>query len=119
LDADGHPIADPATADYDRFDLNGDGFTGGSRREAFDLERVGSLQYGATHYAPDVTQEIEGQTVHFNSAAVTDFQILCYYAYSPLYTGDQQRRKTLLPQCVPAGDLRPEIALGVFINAFD
>jgi hypothetical protein len=48
-------------------------------------------------------QPIEGQVLHFNETAATDFQILCYYAYSALYTGDTQQRKTLLTQCLPQG----------------
>jgi hypothetical protein len=98
LDADGHAVEPPA-ADYGRYDLNGDGFTGGSRVESFDLERVRSTQYGATVFWPDVTQTIEGKTVHYNEFAVNDLEILCYYAYSALYTGDAAARKELLPGC--------------------
>ena len=95
LDSDGNPVQ-PASRDYLRFDLNGDGFTGGSNTERFDLDRMRSSQYGATNYAPDVTQEIDGTAVHFDSNSVTDLQVLCYYAYSALYQGDPDARSGLL-----------------------
>jgi hypothetical protein len=83
-------------ADFSRYDLNGDGFTtSGSRRERFDLDRVGSAQYGRTQYST-VTQDIEGQVTGFDETALTDIEILCYYAYSPLYEGNPDARKTLL-----------------------
>jgi hypothetical protein len=45
------------------WDLNGDGFTGGSLHvAAFDLDRVGSVQFGATRYST-VQQIIEGEPV--------------------------------------------------------
>jgi hypothetical protein len=89
--------AAPGTlVDLSRFDLNGDGFTtAGARRERFDLDRVGSTQYGATLYST-VSQNIEGAEVRFDETALTDLEILCYYAYSPLYTGDPDVRKELL-----------------------
>jgi hypothetical protein len=84
------------TADFSRYDLNGDGFTtSGSRREPFDLDRVGSTQFGQTKYST-VTQDIEGQPVTFDETGLTDIEILCYYAYSPLYQGNPDARKTFL-----------------------
>jgi hypothetical protein len=83
-------------ADFSRYDLNGDGFTtSGSRREQFDLDRVGSIQFGHAKLSK-VTQDIEGQDVTFDETALTDIEILCYYAYSDLYQGNHDLRKTLL-----------------------
>jgi len=90
LDSNGVPL-EPASPDYDRFDLNGDGFSGGSHTDRFDLDRVGSTQYGQTQYT-GVTQSIEGQNVSFDENDVKDLEILCYYAYSGLYTGDPAAR---------------------------
>jgi hypothetical protein len=95
LDSSGAPV-EPATQDYSRFDLNGDGFTGGSRTERFDLDREGSTQYGAANYSVSVGEQIEGLDVSFDETKLTDLQILCYYAYSALYQGDIAARKTLL-----------------------
>jgi hypothetical protein len=83
-------------ADFTRFDLNGDGFTtAGARRERFDLDRVGSTQYGPTVYSV-VTQTIEDAAVRFDEEALTDVEILCYYAYSPMYQGIPKDRKEML-----------------------
>lgn len=81
--------------DYSRYDINGDGFTGGPTTERFDLDRVGSTRFGASRYST-VTQSIEGETASFDELHLTDLQILCYYAYSPLYTGATDRRRDLL-----------------------
>jgi hypothetical protein len=91
----------PATVDYGRYDLNGDGFTGGPGRRRFDLDRVGSTQFGLTSYST-ISRTIQGQPVPFDETGLTDSDILCYYAYSDLYTGDPQARDTLLAGiCAP------------------
>jgi len=99
VDSNNQPTSvesNPTNVDFGRYDLNGDGFTGGPGIAAFDLDRAQSKQFGATVYSSDVQQNIEGQTWHFNSNSLTDLQILCYYAYSPLYTGSPDARKSLL-----------------------
>ena len=91
----GAPPADN-TVTLQAFDLNGDGFsTSGSRRERFDLDRVGSTRFGATAYG-SVTQSIQGQNVQFDELALTDVEILCYYAYSSMFEGDPSARDALL-----------------------
>jgi hypothetical protein len=101
------PVA-PTIADFSRHDLNGDGFTGGSGTEQFDLDRVGSTQYGQTQYDASVSQTIEAASVSFNENQLTDLQILCYYAYSPLHIGAASVRTQLLGgPCVAVG---PSIA---------
>jgi hypothetical protein len=92
-----HQLPTNTQTDFSRYDLNGDGFTtaSGDHRERFDLDRVGSTQYGTTVYST-VTQAIEGQPVGFNENELTDVEILCYYAYSPLYAGSFDVRKSLL-----------------------
>jgi hypothetical protein len=78
-------IAQPAL-DYSRFDLNGDGFTGGSTTARFDLD-INDPPAWTT-----VSRTIGSNSVSFNESALTDLQTLCYYAYSPLYTGDPASR---------------------------
>ena len=92
---------EPTTPDYGRFDLNGDGFTGGSsRRERFDLDRVGSTRFGPSDHAV-VTLPIENQEARFDETALTDLEILCYYAYSAMYDKSPDTRKQLLgDRCV-------------------
>jgi hypothetical protein len=91
----------PTSRDYSRWDLNGDGFTGGPKTAPFDLDRTGSTLWGKPMLTT-VTQSILGHAVSFDERALTDLQILCYYAYSPLYLGDTQFRDTQLgPKCFP------------------
>jgi hypothetical protein len=74
-------LAVPPAADYSRFDLNGDGFTGGIATDQFDLDLNGVDANGAP-IINTVTTTIEGQPVTMNEAALTDLEILCYYAYA-------------------------------------
>ncbi|MBK7091473.1 MAG: S8 family serine peptidase [bacterium] len=73
-------IPSPAQ-DYSRFDLNGDGFTGGDYATRFDLDVDSPPSYGP------ITQTLQNGTQHFEENTVTDRDILCYYANSPLYQG--------------------------------
>lgn len=101
---------DDTKPDYSRFDLNGDGFTGGPTGEHFDLDRIGSTQYGQTDYST-VMQTIEGETISFDESDLTDLQILCYYAYSDLYKGDKDMRKQLTAgSCGVSVDVTPKAA---------
>src|SRR5262249_35379664 len=71
------------------------------KKARFDLDRVGSTQYGATNYA-NVSEAIEGNILPFDENGLTDLQILCYYTYSNLYTMQMdvsmELRKKLLSQ---------------------
>lgn len=93
-----------AQLDYSRFDLNGDGRTGeptvvrqpatativdtavGSQR--FDLDGDGRI---AT-----ATQNVEGIPIVFHEEDIDDISILIYYAYSPLYEGNEYERTLIL-----------------------
>ena len=75
--------------DYSRFDLNGDGYTGGDGKERLDLDIDGLFE-------TRVTQGMEGDSIDFDETALSDMKILCYYAYSPLYTGDSDARQRLM-----------------------
>jgi len=74
--------------DYSRYDLNGDGITGGSYTDRFDLTMDG--QYS------EVQKTIEGTLITFDENNLTDLEILCYYAYSNIYRGDPYKRNELL-----------------------
>lgn len=74
----------PIARDYSRFDLNGDGYTGGILIEPFDLD-VNGLDANKQPLINSADATIEGYHLSFNEAALSDLQILCYYAYSPLY----------------------------------
>jgi hypothetical protein len=84
---------EPTTPDYSRHDLNGDGFTGGGGTERFDLDRIGSTQFGAAVYST-----LAGG---FAESSLTDVDILCFYAFSPLYEGSVDVRNQLLQGLCP------------------
>ena len=93
LDANGQPLQN-GTGDWSRYDLNGDGYTGGPTTKPFDLDRVGSTQYGTSDLTRKVTQR--GLARIFDERDVTDLDVLCYCAYSELYKGTSENRETLL-----------------------
>lgn len=94
-------LIEPAVPEYSRYDLNGDGWTGGSKTASFDLDRIGSMQYGMPSISTNITQDIEGTAVSFNETLVRDKDMLCYYAYSTFYRGDQTERQNLLGDKCP------------------
>ncbi len=55
--------------------------------ERFDLDAGALDANGAPTYGA-VVETIESFPITFNEAALSDIQILCYYAYSPLYAAD-------------------------------
>ena len=71
-----------------RFDLNGDGFVDEVGTARIDLNADGS--YGT------LSVNVETATLEIDENAVTDQQVLCYYAFSDLYTGDQLVRAELM-----------------------
>ncbi len=92
---------DPVEPDFGRFDLNGDGFTGGNRAAPFDLDRVGSTRFGAPTLDQLVLQKLvaDDRPIFggFDERAVSDLDIVCYYAHSDLFTGTPAARSALLP----------------------
>ena len=78
-------------ATYGRADLNGDGYVGGrENKKRFNLD---------ANYPPSfeyAVQTIEERSIHFNEDSLSDDDILCYYAYSDLYVGDSEQRKSLM-----------------------
>ena len=74
--------------DYGRHDLNGDGRTGGTTRERFDLD----VDTTADRWSDTQEQPIQTVPVRFEDAAVTDLDVLCYYAHTDLYRGDTSVR---------------------------
>ena len=86
------PVSPPGDADFSRYDLNGDGFTGGARTARFNLDvdyEAGgrASKYGVISMAPNGAVLRKANGMPLNEAALTDFEILCYYANSNLFTG--------------------------------
>ena len=91
LDPEVPPIL-PSIRNYSRFDLNGDGFTGGESVDRFDLDLLASPEVTPVYdqillpiTLPSASMPIERS---FDENSLTDLDILCYYAFSPLYYGD-------------------------------
>ncbi|MBT9587102.1 S8 family serine peptidase [bacterium] len=72
---------DPADSDDSRHDLNGDGFTGGSRVTRFDLN-AGALGQDGSPIFSSLQVNVEGSRVTLNEEALTDLDILKYFAYA-------------------------------------
>ena len=86
-----------APADFSRYDLNGDGFTGGpTYLSKFDLDIDEPPQYSL------LSVPNGGQFLEFNEAQIIDFEVLCYYAHTTLYTGSIPDRDSILFDCACA-----------------
>jgi subtilisin family serine protease len=85
----------PSTpADYSRYDLNGDGFTGGTTYATrFDLDINTPPQYGT------LSIPAGGETLQFEENLLVDFDVLCYYARTSLYAGPPSALDTLMIDC--------------------
>lgn len=87
-----------ATPDNSRFDLNGDGYTGGTGKRFFNLN-LNLTSSQAANYEKTLTRKLGATTVSFDETALTDMEILCYYAYGSLYTGTGSPGAVIGPQC--------------------
>jgi hypothetical protein len=91
-------------------DLNGNGIPLAGElttdTEAFDLDGV---KVNGTPNIQTILMPFNGARIQYNEASLTDRQILCYYAYSGLYTGTPATREQLL---APSGG-----CLGTIIGA--
>lgn len=81
--------------DYSRYDLNGNGATGEryARTDIIDIARFdldGDLDWTTA------VQTMEGHSVPVDEYQVADIGVLIFYAYSPLYTGNEYERALLL-----------------------
>lgn len=84
--------AGSGTPTFSRFDLNGDGFTGAGQLTLFDLDFDRRLQT-ASYIAG-------GSSVTVNERQASDIEILCYYAFSPLFAGTPAGRTAAIgPAC--------------------
>ena len=79
--------------DFTKFDLNGDGFSGVFSRTPLDLDPTGSTQRGApvlttlsvTLPSPPAGT---GQVISIDETQVSDLDVMCFYAYSPLFNAN-------------------------------
>lgn len=90
-------------ADYSKYDLNGDGFTGGDRQSRFNLDITLENNKVAGEYKKLYrhieTSGLIGHEMSFDENKLSDLDILCYYAYGPeegLYRGNSSSRESIL-----------------------
>jgi hypothetical protein len=87
--------------DYSRFDLNGDGRTGGPTVDRFDLSTDRPARW-----SPNVAQSVLTLPLAFDETAVTDQQIL--------YTGSASMRDQFDEQrCLPPMDIQVNLATSI------
>ena len=80
-------------ADFSAYDLNGDGFTTAANlRERFDLDRVGSIQYGGSQYST-IHETIEGVDTIFGDCAHRHSDSLLLRLLSALYRRPRRSKK--------------------------
>jgi hypothetical protein len=100
-------LIEPKVQTWGRMDLNGDGYEGGrSHLARFDLDPTGSTQFGGSVYT-SVPVTVTGQQLSYSETSVSDYTVLCYYAYSPLYTGDAKVRDDRIARLCGAAPPRP------------
>ncbi len=98
-----------APADYARYDLNGDGFTGGTYSTKFDLDMNYPPGYSLLS-TPSANGFIETDEMNAN-----DLDVLCYYAHSSLYTGSITDRDSLLVDCSCTTARSPQAQCGLWL----
>ncbi len=88
--------------DWSRYDLNGDGTTGDDDTDPAATACI-DLDMDEPPAFEMVDQTLPGDVlVAYDESAATDRDVLCYYAYSPLYVGDPDERDQLLERaCCP------------------
>jgi len=92
----GELAAGAGATDYGRFDLNGDGRTGGGTAR-FDLDGVRPVAWDYSG-----RRDMLGLKVLRDETAVRDVDVLCHEAAGPRYAGDLTARDTFLQQrCLP------------------
>ena len=83
--------------DYGRFDLNGDGRTGGDSEDRVDLDVSSPPAWDFS-----ARRSMVGLPVGYVETELTDLEVLCYEAAGPLYRGDTTVRDQFLAErCLP------------------
>ena len=97
------PLLSSLTA-YNRFNLNGAGGLFGLTdvTARFDLDPLG-LPTGDPSKYGGLSYTIDNTSITLDENSLTDLDILCYYAYSPLYLGDEATLTRLLPASLCRG----------------
>ena len=98
----------PVPLDYGRFDLNGDGYTGGGTTR-MDLDGVRPVAWGFSQ-----RHDILGVKVLRDENVVRDLDVLCHEVTGPHYTGDVMARDNFAKNhCLPTVGLFTDPAFPV------
>jgi hypothetical protein len=89
--------------DYGRFDLNGDGVT----RAEPGVTRRDRVALTADDTFTEVAHDVDGVTAWFDERSLSDENVLCYAAYSPLWQGTAAERTEDLG---PESCVRPHVS---------
>jgi len=117
------PFTQSTEVAFNRLNLHGmGGLSGVLASGKFDLDVENSNYLGAAKYGT-VPLKIGATTINLDENNLSNTEILCYYAYSPLYLGDQATLDNLLPVSVCSGKINnPSFAFTSFdssTNQFD
>jgi hypothetical protein len=83
--------------DYGRYDLNGDGRTGGQEGDRIDLDASSPPEWGVS-----ARRDVLGVRIGRDETDLTDLEVLCHEAAGPLYRGDTTVRDQFLAErCLP------------------
>ena len=94
------PLPQTENTLFSRFNLHGkDGWNGLDSKGHFNLNVDSNNPASLSEYGV-VSFDIDATSIRLNENALSNTQIICYYAYSSLYLGDEQSRSTILPLSV-------------------
>jgi hypothetical protein len=97
--------------DYGRYDLNGDGYTGGGR-DRVDLDASSPPAWTFSR-----RREVLGLEIGHDENSVRDLDLLCHEANGPLYAGDVAARDTSDAQfCLPPVQIDVDPAFPASLN---
>ena len=98
--------------DYGRFDLNGDGLTGGGRTR-LDLDGVRPVVWDVS-----ARRDILGLKVLHDESRIRDVDVLCHEAAGPRYAGDLTARDAFMEAvCLPRVDIKVDPAFPASVVA--
>jgi hypothetical protein len=104
-------VAAGGAIDYGRFDLNGDGRTGGGR-DRFDLDASSPPAWTFSR-----RREVLGLEVGHDETDVRDLDVLCHEAHGPLYGGGIAERDLFAEQfCLPPVEIETDPSFPSLLN---
>lgn len=82
--------------DFSRYDITGDGQTGSTTERSVRFDLDDSHNHDVAEQSISQPAGPETRTVEYDEKQVSDWDAVCYYAYSDLFEGDESERDELL-----------------------